>query len=127
MQSEAAANDMLSNVSLKARFYDRNIEFAIVKAGWCQTHLEVRFPSRPHLRGSADFADFGSTINSSSNINNSSSSGPVFTSEPPHSSEFLGGVFLSQPAMPQREENAPTTSSSSGVNNSNDSSNKKAL
>jgi hypothetical protein len=125
---------MLTNVSLKARFYDRCIEFAIVKEGWGRTHLEVRFPARPHLRGGADLADFGSnnsninSINNSNSNSNSNSGDPVFTSEPALSL----GAFVAQPAAPPpRAEGAATISSSSssgsGVNNSNGSSNKKAL
>jgi hypothetical protein len=106
-QGESAANDMLSQVSMKARFYDHHIEFAIVKHGWCQTYLEIRFPSRPHLRGSADSNEFGS--------DHIGTTGPVFTSEPI-------GAFVAQPEQPSLQVATTSTNTTTDTG-----SNKKGL
>lgn len=43
-QAELQAHKCLRNVSLAAKFYDKEISFVLVK-GLCDSHVEVRFPS----------------------------------------------------------------------------------
>lgn len=41
--SEQYANEMLKNVSLKSKYWERKITFKIVK-GFCSSYVEIRFP-----------------------------------------------------------------------------------
>lgn len=49
--SEKHAKAMLENVTLRAKYYDRNIQFKLVKS-FCDSHVEIRFPSSLVERGS---------------------------------------------------------------------------
>lgn len=55
--SEQEGQKFLRNVSLTARFYDRNITYAIVKT-LCDSYIEIRFPTtlvpRSHFLSSVD-------------------------------------------------------------------------
>ena len=43
-KAEEKAKEMLKNVSLKAKYFDRQISFHLVKS-WFSSHIEIQYPS----------------------------------------------------------------------------------